>query len=73
MEKLGYIIDRIEENYAVCETYDGLMVEIEGHKIYGNFKEGDVLIKEGDSFKVSEELTKERREKIENIIKNMWQ
>ena len=73
MEKGAYIIDRIEGDYAVCEAYDGFMIEIKSDKIHGSFKEGDVLLKDGDFFNVSEELTKERREKIENVMKNMWQ
>lgn len=73
MVKVSYIIDRIEGNYAIIETYDGFIKEINSDKIQGDFKEGDVLLMEGEFFKVSEELTKERRKKIENIMKNMWQ
>ena len=73
MKQGAYIIDRIEENYVVCGAYDGFMIEIKSDKICGDLKEGDVLLKDGEFFKVSEELTKERRKKIENIMKNMWQ
>lgn len=72
MIKGSYIIDRIEGDYAILESYDGFIKEVKSDKIQGSFKEGDVLLIEGESFKVSDELTKERRKKIENIMKDMW-
>ena len=72
VEKETYIIDRLEGDYVVCETYDGFMMEIKLNKIHGSFKEGDVLFKEGEFFKVSEELTKERRKRIKDIVIDMW-
>lgn len=73
MKGRTYIIDRIEGDYVVCETSDGFMIDIKSNKIHGDFKEGDVLLEEEGFFKISEELTKERREKIEDIIKDIWQ
>lgn len=73
MKKGTYIIDRIEGDYVICEAYDGSMIDIKAHKIHGVFKEDDVLLKEGEFFKVSKELTKERRKEIKNIIKDIWQ
>ncbi|MDO5516634.1 MAG: DUF3006 domain-containing protein [Clostridium sp.] len=72
MEKGAYIVDRIEGDYTILETYDGFIKEIKSNNIQGCFKEGDVLLMDGEFFKVSEELTKERREKIENLMKDMW-
>lgn len=73
MKERTYIIDRIEGDYIVCETYDSSMIDIRCDKIHGSFKEGDVLLEEEGFFKVSEELTEERRKNIENIMKNIWQ
>lgn len=67
-----YVIDRIEGKYAILEKENGEMFEIFIENIEGNFNEGDILVKEGQSFKVNEELTKLRKEKINNIMKNMW-
>ena len=67
-----YVIDRIEGKYAILEKENGEMLEIFIENIEGNFKEGDILVKEGQSFKVNEEFTKLRKEKINNIMKNMW-
>lgn len=67
-----YIIDRIEGKYAILEKENGDMLEIFIENIEGNFNEGDILVKEGQSFKVNEEFTKLRKEKINNIMKDIW-
>lgn len=71
MEK--YILDRVEGNYAILENENGSMIEISINNIDGNFREGDILIKEGDKFTVSELLTKERKDKINNMMNDMWE
>ena len=43
---MKYIIDRIEENIAVCEDPNGKMVSIPTDKITGEYREGDTLILE---------------------------
>ena len=69
----SFIIDRIEENFVVSELDDGTMVNIPENKIIGDFKEGDVLVQEGEFFRVDSELTKKRKEEIANMMKYMWQ
>lgn len=71
MEK--YVLDRVEGNYAILENENGSMIEISINNIDGNFREGDILIKEGDKFTVSELLTKERKDKINNMMNDMWE
>ena len=68
-----YILDRVEGNYAILENENGSMIEISIDNIDGNFREGDILIKEGDKFTVSELLTKERKDKINNMMNDMWE
>ena len=68
-----YILDRVEGNYAILESENGSMIEINIDNIDGNFREGDILIKEGDKFTVSELLTKERRDKIKDMMNDMWE
>ena len=68
-----YIIDRIEGKYAVLEKENGDMCKILIENIEGLFNEGDILVKEGQCFKVDEEFTKARKDKINNIMKDMWQ
>ena len=67
-----YILDRLEGNYAILEDENREFIKINICDIYGNFKEGDVLIKDGEKFTVSEELTNDRKEKIKKMMNNMW-
>ena len=67
----SFIIDRIESGFVVAETEDETMVNIPENLIKGDFKEGDILIKEDEFFKG--DLTKKRKEEIDHMLKNMWQ
>ena len=69
----SFIIDRIEGDFAVIESNDGTMVNIPKNKIIGDFKEGDILVQNLEFFKVDSELTKKRKEEIEQMMKSMWQ
>jgi len=69
----SFIIDRIESGFVVAETEDETMVNIPENLIKGDFKEGDILIKEDAFFKVDSDLTKKRKEEIDHMLKNMWQ
>ncbi|AYE34067.1 DUF3006 domain-containing protein [Clostridium septicum] len=68
----SFIIDRIEENYVVLETEAENIININKDLVKGNFNEGDVLIKKGDIYIVDPILTKNRRDKIKNMMKGMW-
>ena len=67
-----YIVDRIEEKYAVVEKENGDMYRIEKDSIRGEFKEGDILIKRGEYFEIDKKFTFNRRKEIEDITKDMW-
>lgn len=69
----SFIIDRIESGFVVAETEDETMVNIPENLIKGDFKEGDILIKEDEFFKIDSYLTKKRKEEIDHMLKNMWQ
>lgn len=68
-----YILDRLEGNYAILENEDGSMIEINIDDIKGQFKEGDILIKEDKKFIVNKNLGEERREKIKKMMNNIWE
>ena len=67
-----YIVDRIEEKYAVVEKENGDMYRIEKDSIRGEFKEGDILINRGEYFEIDKKFTFNRRKEIEDITKDMW-
>lgn len=70
MEKV--IIDRFEEDYAVCEQEDKSFINIKKNLIPENAKEGDVLKISGESFSIDKEETDKRKEGIEELTKELW-
>ncbi len=66
------IVDRFEGNFAICECEDRSMIEIEKEKLPKEAKEGDVLRIENDVITVDIEETKKRKERIEALLKDMW-
>lgn len=68
-----YIIDRIEGNYTIIEKENGDMYKISIENIKGNFNEGDILIKKGEYFEIDKKFTLNRKTKINDTMKNMWE
>jgi hypothetical protein len=66
------IIDRFEENFAVCEKEDKEMIKIEKSKLPLNSKEGDVLIINGENITFHEEETNARREIMRKHMGSLW-
>lgn len=69
---MKYIIDRIEGNYAVCETEQGLYVSIDRRLLPAEAKEGDVIIRKADKFTIDIEETKNIKEKIKKLTEELW-
>lgn len=67
-----YIVDRIEENYVIIESYNGDMIEVLNFNIKSDIKEGDVLVKTGNIFIIDKKETLKRKQAINNMMKNMW-
>jgi len=65
-------IDRFEGNYAVCETEDGKMINIEKIQIPLKANEGDVLIVESSYIEIDYTETEKRKKEIENLTKDLW-
>jgi predicted metal-dependent hydrolase len=68
-----YIIDRIEGNYAIIEKENGDMHKISIKNIKGDFKDGDILINKGKYFEIHKKFTLNRKNEINNSMKNMWE
>lgn len=68
-----YIIDRIEGNYAIIEKENGDMYKISIENIKGDFKDGDILINKGEYFEIDRKFTLNRKNEINNSMKNMWE
>lgn len=67
-----FIVDRIESEYVILETYEGEMIDERKEKIKGNVKDGDCLIRKGNYFIIDEKATEKRKKDIEERIKGMW-
>ena len=72
MKKETFIVDRIEEDYAVCEMEYRKMIDIILTQIIGNIKDGDVLVYSDGFYKVDKELTDKRKDEAKNLVEGMW-
>lgn len=66
------IIDRFEDNYAVCECEDKTMMDIERSKLPEGVKEGSVLLVDGSSITLDENETLLRSERIKKMMNDLW-
>jgi hypothetical protein len=71
LSKYYIIIDRIEDNIAVCEVNEEIL-EINVNNIEGVPKEGDVLVKKASIYYVDKDLTNKRKSIVEDLMKGMW-
>lgn len=72
MDKKMFIVDRIEDESIVLESYDGEIIVVDKRNLESMPKEGDILIEENKSFIISKEETDKRREKIKKMMKGVW-
>jgi hypothetical protein len=68
---LKLIIDRFEEEFAVCETETREMINIERRKLPPDVLEGMVINLDGDNVKIDWEETDRLRGENKQI--NMWE
>lgn len=66
--KMNFIIDRIEENFAVVELEDKKMINMPIELLPSGAKEGDVL-----SITVDKNETEARRRRIEKLMGDLWE
>ncbi len=67
------IIDRFEEDYAVCEDEQKNIVNINKKDIPQDANEGDILILVNGKYKVDKNKTQDRKKYIEDLTKNLWE
>ncbi|PLS19051.1 DUF3006 domain-containing protein [Bacillus sp. M6-12] len=70
---MTYIVDRIEGRLAVCEKEDGSFVDIPLDELPFGVKAGDVLSVKDNVINLDKVATKERKEKMNEIMKDMWE
>ncbi|AGC68249.1 hypothetical protein Cst_c12570 [Thermoclostridium stercorarium subsp. stercorarium DSM 8532] len=67
------IIDRFEGEYAVCETEERRIINIHKSHLPPEAREGDVLSITDEHITIDIEKTKERKERIEKLIRDLWE
>lgn len=72
MEKDFFVVDRIEEESIVLESYNGEIIVIEKGNVNKFPKEGEVLVRDNGLFYIDEGETIKRKEKIKEIMKGIW-
>jgi RNase P/RNase MRP subunit p29 len=66
------VIDRFEDNMAVCEKTDRTMINIPRSKLPVQSREGDVLTIEGDRIEIDPEATTAKKISIQKQTKDLW-
>jgi len=66
-------IDRFEGKFAVCESEDGMSMNIEKTKLPKGAKVGDVLDINGDSISIDATETIARKEKVAALVDELFQ
>lgn len=64
---MKWIIDRIENNIAVCELKNGEMLDVKISALPKGIKEGDVI-----KLSVDETETNERKERIDKLMNSLF-
>lgn len=67
------VIDRFEGDVAVVELEDRSVVEIQRELLPRHAREGDVLIIDGEMVSIDEEDTKNRKEKAEKLMNELFE
>ena len=69
---MKYIIDRIENNMVICENQETKKMENFDKSMFPEqIKDGDVVNRENDTFRIDEEETENRKEYIENLMRKL--
>ena len=67
------IIDRFEEEYAVCEDENKKILNINKSKIPKQAKQGDIIIYRNGTYILDKEKTLNRKKYIEELTKDLWE
>ena len=68
-----FIVNRIEHNFVVLEDYKREIILIDINLFNKKPKDGDIVIKYNNLFYINYNYTREREEKINSLMKGMWE
>ena len=67
-----YIVDRIEDDFIVCEADGGKILNIPKSAVTDSVREGDVLVCKKGVYKRDDSETAKRAQKIKEITAGFW-
>lgn len=68
------IVDRFEEDFAICEGEDQVMVNIEISMLPEGVMEGDVLLlQDDDTYIIDHDERLEIEDRIEKLMDDLWE
>lgn len=70
---MRYIVDRFEEEVAVCENENKQMIDIVRSLLPTNCKVGDVIEEVNGVWQVNQEETIEREQRIQELMDDLWE
>lgn len=73
---MRFIIDRLEEDYAICENEEtGEMEDIDVYLLPDGVEEGDILIydEDLDEYYIDYQEKKIRKARIEDRMEDIWE
>ena len=73
MKYQEYIVDRFEGDYAILETENSTLINVNKNDIIGEVKEGDILVKKDSIYYIDKEKTDTRKIEINDIMKGLWE
>ena len=73
MRDKRFIVDRIENKSVVLEDDKQDIILIDIDLFHKQPRDGDVVVMFNNSFYVDEDATKERKNKINSLMKGMWE
>ena len=68
-----YIVDRFEESYAVIETKEQKMINVNKKDLPKDIKPGDILVKKDGKYKILKEETGKRTNYIKKLTNDLWE
>ena len=66
------IVDRFEGDYAVCETENRQMINVDKSKLPKDTVEGSVLVISNGNIIIDYDETEKRRNKINKLMNGLW-
>lgn len=69
---MKYIIDRFEGEYAVCEIEAGKFIDIPKADIPKGAKEGDILSKTDNGYRIEKVETEAKKEEIKKRMNRLF-